>query len=618
MWQGALDSLPAHLAILDAAGTILAVNQVWREFAAANGGTDEVGTSYLDVCDRADDATASRFAAGIRRLLAGGADPVAVEYPCHAPDEQRWFVARATRCKDAGPARVVVEHRNITADQGIADRQRAEAEILDQLAAAVVATDLECRIISWNRTAQQLHGWSPEEVIGRHIEDVTIPRTATKDVGRILWALAAGLEWTGQLDLMCKDGSTFPAHVRFAPLCSTDGSVVGYIAVSLDLSERLRGERELASARDRLRAVTDHMGEGLCTLDPLGRLTYLNPTAQSMLGTDGPDLAGTPLADFLGEGRGPEARQLRELATAAMHATIRSDDEVLHGADGSRTPVAITATPLEDGGGTSWVVVLTDVSGRRAREEALEQEVEAISWLTRLRTALREDQLVLHAQPIIELATGIEIQHELLLRLDDPDEGLIMPGRFIPAAEQLGFMPTIDRWVIDRGLDLAAEGMSVELNLCGGSLADPGLVTHVRAALERTGADPSTVIFEVTETELVRNLEQAHDVLAALQSMGFKVALDDFGTGYAGFAYLKSLPVDYLKIDREFVLDLPSNEASRHVVRAVVHLAGGLGMQTVAEGVEDEATLDCLRELRVDHVQGDLFGRPGPIEETSR
>ncbi|CAN5294272.1 hypothetical protein BH23ACT9_BH23ACT9_06900 [soil metagenome] len=615
MWHGALDSLPTHVAILDAAGTILAVNAAWRDFAAANGGTDDVGTSYLDVCDRADDVAAQLLAAGIRRLLAGDDAPIVVEYPCHGPDEQRWFVVRATRCSDAGPARVVLEHRNITADHGVADRQRAEAEILDQLAAAVVATDLECRITSWNRAAQQLHGWSPEAVIGRHIDDVMIPRTATKDVGRILWDLAAGLEWTGQLDLMCKDGSMFPAHVRIAPLCSTDGSVAGYIAVSLDLSERLRGERDLASARDHLRAVTDHMGEGLCTLDCAGRLTYLNPTLRTMLGTGGTDVTGTLLTDFLSEGRGPAADLLRELPTAADHGTIRSDDELLCSTDGSRTPIAVTATPLQDGMGTSWVVVLTDVSGRRAREEALELEVEAISWVTRLRTALREDRLVLHAQPIVELATGREIQHELLLRMHDPAEGLIMPGRFIPAAERLGFMPTIDRWVIDRGLDVAAQGMSVELNLCGGSFADPGLVPHVRAALERSGADPSTVIFEVTETELVRNLEQARDMLAALRALGFKVALDDFGTGHAGFSYLKSLPVDYLKIDREFVHDLATNEASRHVVRAVVHLARGLGMQTVAEGVEDVTTLDCLRELRVDHAQGYLFGRPGPIAE---
>jgi PAS domain S-box-containing protein len=614
-WDDVLDSLPAHLVVLDGHGTIVAANAAWCAFADENGGDHCVGTDYLDVCDRAGDATSARFAAGIRALLAGGTEPVEVVYPCHGPSDRRWFAARAMRHRGSGPASVIVEHRDVTSGQVLADRQRAEAGILDQLAAAVVATDLDCRITSWNRAAEQLHGWSAGEALGRSIEEVTIPRDNRMAAGRILWTMATGKEWTGELELQRKDGSAFPAHVRMAPLRSPDGTVAGYIAVSLDLTEQRRGEQELAAVRDRLRAVTDHMGEGLCTLDELGRLTYLNPAAQMLLASGAADLVGSRLADFLVGAEGSAARALADLSGEGDHEVIRSDDELLRSGDGTTTPVAITATPLRDGAGTSWVVVVTDVSGRRAREEALEEEVEAVSWLARLQAALAEGRMVLHAQPIVELSTGVVIQHELLLRMMEPDGTLVMPGDFIPAAEQIGFMPVLDRWVIDRGLELAASGMSVELNLCGGSFADPGLLPHVRAALQRTGADPSTIIFEVTETDLVSNLTEAHGMLAELRALGFKIALDDFGTGYAGFTYLKSLPVDHLKIDREFVHDLATNEASRHVVRAVVHLAGGLGLQTVAEGVEDEVTLDALRMLRVDHAQGYLFGRPAPITD---
>jgi PAS domain S-box-containing protein len=617
-WRALLDSLPSHVAVLDGEGTVIEVNAAWRAYGAAHGGgVDGIGLNYLDVCDRADDDGAARFAAGIRTLLAGSTDPVQLTYPCHSPTEQRWFAAQAVPHRGAGPAAVVIEHRDVTVGQGTADRLRAEGHILDQLAAAVVSTDLDSRITSWNRAAEDLHGWSADEVLGRPIDEVTFALIGSSTSGRILWTLATGHEWSGQLDLHRKDGTGFPAHVRIAPVRDPDGTITGYIGVSLDLTDRLRAERELATARDRLRAVTDHMGEGLCTLDAEGRLTYLNPAAQLMLGTEVPDPSCALLSDYLADPSGQLAVALVDLDLAAEDGSIRCDDEVLLGRDGTRTPVAVTATALQDDAGTSWVVVMTDITGRKAREEALEHEVEAVSWLARLQSALQEDRIVLHAQPIIDLTSGAVVQHELLMRMHDTDGTLVMPGRFIPAAEELGFMPTLDRWVIDRSLELAASGMPVEVNLCGGSFTDPLLLPHVRAALARTGADPSTVIFEVTETELVRNLDQARTVLAELRSLGFQIALDDFGTGYAGFTYLKSLPVDSLKIDREFVHDLATNEASRHVVRAVVHLARGLGMATVAEGVEDQTTLDYLRELRVDQAQGYLFGRPEPIAITA-
>lgn len=496
-------------------------NAAWRAFAANNGGNDDaVGRNYLDVCDRVEDPYTTRLAAGIRALLAGGTEPVEVEYPCHSPTQQQWFVATAVVHRETGRARVVVQHPDITIGQRVADRQRAESKILDQLAAAVIATDLDHRITSWNRAAEEQHGWSAAEILGQPFGKVLIPAFAAEAFGRTLWPLDDDHEWTGQLDLQRKDGSVCPAHVRVAPLCSADGTVAGYIGVSMDLTERLRIDRELAVARDHLRAVTDHMGEGLCTLDASGHLTYLNPTANAMLGTDGTDVTGMMLSAFLAGRREAESHPSGDLVIETSNCTIRSDDEVLCGLDGSRTPVSVSATPLQDSAGTSWVVVLTDVTGRKAREEELEQEVEAISWLASLQAALHEDRIILHAKPIIELATGRVMKHELLLRMHDPEEGLIMPGRFIPAAEQLGFMPTLNRWVIDRGLALAATGMPVELNLCGGSFSDSGLVPHVRAALDRTGADPSTVIFDVTETDLVHNLEQAHDMLIGLQALG--------------------------------------------------------------------------------------------------
>jgi EAL domain-containing protein (putative c-di-GMP-specific phosphodiesterase class I) len=154
----------------------------------------------------------------------------------------------------------------------------------------------------------------------------------------------------------------------------------------------------------------------------------------------------------------------------------------------------------------------------------------------------------------------------------------------------------------------------VGLNLSAASLGAPRLFEFVNEELRRASADPRLVSFELTETALLENEGLAQAFLERVSKLGCRVALDDFGTGYGGFTYLKRLPVDYLKIDREFVRDLTENAASQHVVRAIVALARGFGQQTVAEGVENRAALAVLGEMGVDYAQGYSIGRPQPVE----
>jgi EAL domain-containing protein (putative c-di-GMP-specific phosphodiesterase class I) len=144
-------------------------------------------------------------------------------------------------------------------------------------------------------------------------------------------------------------------------------------------------------------------------------------------------------------------------------------------------------------------------------------------------------------------------------------------------------------------------------------MSDAGLIDEIDRALERTGADPSRLVFEITETAAIENVDTARRLAASLRERGCRFALDDFGTGFAGISSLKSLPLDYLKIDREFVRDLCTSETDRHVIAATIDLARAFGLRTIAEGVEDQATLDLLRELGVDLAQGFFLGRPAPI-----
>jgi EAL domain-containing protein (putative c-di-GMP-specific phosphodiesterase class I) len=256
---------------------------------------------------------------------------------------------------------------------------------------------------------------------------------------------------------------------------------------------------------------------------------------------------------------------------------------------------------------------VVDLSEQKEREESLRRELAEATWLGHIHEALAEDRLVLHAQPICDLATGAVVQQELLIRMVDREGHLIAPVRFLPIAEKLGLIMEIDRWVISQAAVLASQGMAVEVNVSADSMGRPALLDHVESELLRTGADPALLVFEITETALMRDMAGGEAFARRLSAIGCGFALDDFGTGFGGFTYLQRLPVDFIKIDREFVRDLPRSERDQHLVRTIVSLAQGLGQKTIAEGVEDQATLELLAELGVDYGQGYHLGRPGPL-----
>jgi EAL domain-containing protein (putative c-di-GMP-specific phosphodiesterase class I) len=276
-------------------------------------------------------------------------------------------------------------------------------------------------------------------------------------------------------------------------------------------------------------------------------------------------------------------------------------------------------------------------------------------WLARLRRALREDAFVLHFQPIVGLADGAISHREALVRLaDEPDGRLLAPGAFLPAAERYGLVREIDRLVVSRvaallgaaraldgsqlagsaeskpvgsagsrlagsaGSGLAGPGASrlaggVALNLSALSVTDRGMLAHIERELARNDADPRRLVVEITETAAISDMRRARAFCVGVQSLGCTIALDDFGVGFGSFYYAKRLPFGFLKIDGDFVRELPASRNDRLVVKAIVDVARGMGRRTIAEFVGDDATLDVLRELGVDYAQGFHVGRPAPL-----
>ena len=232
----------------------------------------------------------------------------------------------------------------------------------------------------------------------------------------------------------------------------------------------------------------------------------------------------------------------------------------------------------------------------------------------RLRDALAEDRLLLYAQPIANAETGATLGHELLLRLRTPDGAIVRPGEFLPSAERYGLMTEIDTWVLRQAVALAATGVPFAFNLSGASLADPRVVDELRQAVQAVAVEPSSLVVEITEAALLGSRSASRQALERIAAIGCRIAIDNFGTGYGGLTNAKQFPIDMLKIDAEFVRDAATSEESRSVVRAVVALARGLGLTTVAEGVEDEEALAAVRGCGVDLAQGYLVGRPAPLD----
>ncbi len=241
---------------------------------------------------------------------------------------------------------------------------------------------------------------------------------------------------------------------------------------------------------------------------------------------------------------------------------------------------------------------------------------ERVFWRDKIKQALDHDGFVMHFQPVQEIASGTISYYEALLRMRDQDDTLIAPGAFIPIAEQCGLIYAIDHMVLEkvitRQAEVAREGrdISFTLNLSGYAFNDPGLLPHLKETLARTGADPRNIVIEITETAAVSDLVAACNLMHEIKALGCRFALDDFGTGFASFNYLKQLPVDIVKIGDTFIKEIASHPDDQIFVKSLTEVIKGLGKKTIAEGVEDAATLSLLREYDVDFAQGYHVGRP--------
>ncbi len=241
---------------------------------------------------------------------------------------------------------------------------------------------------------------------------------------------------------------------------------------------------------------------------------------------------------------------------------------------------------------------------------------EDMGWASRVREMLEHDKFQLVYQPIMALHDDQVQDYEVLVRMVCDDGEIILPGGFMPAAERFGLIHSVDRWIVTRALKQLSrlhrqgEAVRFSINLSGKAFEDASLLPMIQELLDDANIDPSRVCFEITETAAIAKLSEAAKFIAALKSMGCQFALDDFGAGFSSFAYLKNLPVDKLKIDGAFVQGMANSQIDQAMVQSMNQVAHALGKQTIAEYVEDAATLELLRDYGVDYAQGNYLGKP--------
>lgn len=544
----------------------------------------------------------------------------------------------------------------------IADNKRLtsdNARIIATAGAGILTLDTDNRIVSANPAAARMLGWGQKELIGRdghatmHHKRVNGTPYPQSDCP-VSQAIRAGkIERMSEEVFWRKDGSSFPVDYTCSPLREA-GQIIGAVLVFDDVTRQRKLESDLRHQADhdaltglfnrrrfnqeadrQIREATRHRRQAALAIIDLDSFKFVNDSfghaagdellcrvastlSAGVRGADAVARQGDVVARLGGDEFGILFREIEpdNAVTLARRLIERIKRETAPTVAASAGIVVFDGTlelTADD------LLISADIALYEAKQQGGDRVArfsgrrgQALTWVEQIRQAIEDDRFVVYSQPIVDLESGAVAREELLVRMRNEHGDIIPPSSFLPTAERFNLIGEIDRLMVENGLRLAGEGRAVSINLSGGSIGDPEITGRVSAAIS-AGLDPRLVGFEITETSAVTNMEASVAFAGRLERLGCELALDDFGTGFGSFSYLRRLPIQVIKIDVEFVRELPHNLTDYHLVRALVSLAGSLGQKTVAEGVEDAAGIELLRRMGVDFAQGYFLGRPREV-----
>ncbi|MCF6355544.1 MAG: EAL domain-containing protein [Candidatus Polarisedimenticolaceae bacterium] len=534
-------------------------------------------------------------------------------------------------------------------------------KVFDSTIDGILITDSERKIISINRAATAITGFTEEEMTGKEPQVLASNHHHDAPFFQAIWrAVSEKGAWQGDMWSQRKNGETYLQWQNISEVRDKQGRLVNYISVFSDISvlkesqdklEHLAHHDPLTGLPNRL-LLDQHLSLGLerasrqkqlmavLFLD-LDRFKNINdslghPAGDELLKRASERLKGVIRAeDLIARLGGDEFAIVLELPSderaVAMVAQKCIDAFIrpfrIDGSDVySSTSVGVSLFP-NDGVTADELVKHADTAMYHAKEhgrnsfqfysrQMTELAVKRLTLESRLRKAIENREFVLHYQPQVSLESGRIIGAEALIRWQHPTGELIKPGGFIPVAEDSGLIEFIDAWVLQEACTELARWQLEEIlpifmavNISGFSIEHGLLVDMVKKALYKSQVDPACLELEITESYLMQHKEQAVKIINELRDIGVRFSIDDFGTGYSSLSYLKSLPIDKLKIDRSFVQDIQHNENDRAIATSIIALGQSMQMQVVAEGIETREQLEILTSLGCDAAQGFFYSQ---------
>ncbi len=559
---------------------------------------------------------------------------------------------------------------NLEAAQYALQLEKDRAQLtLESIADAVITSNAEGQVLSMNLVAERLCGMNFSLVVDKHMQALFRLKTedGQTDVDSA-WLIDAysPLE---EVSLMRDDGQVFAIRKSVSPLYDRDGHTFGRVTVLHDVTllRKLSNQLSFQAKHDALTGLMNRYEfdrKVQAAIEEVGSagqgkhcLAYMDLDQFKLVNDSCGHLAGDLLlqqlagqlkakvraSDALARLGGDEFALLLmgcdlDRAQGIADALLNTVSEYRFSFDDKVFKVAASIGLAEISSGQSAslseVLAAADSACYSAKEQggnrvhvfhADDQQVyrhnSQLEWVSRIHLALEQHQFVLYAQALKSLKPGGEPHMELLLRMQGVDGVLYPPSYFLPVAERYLLMPKIDRWVVAEALRIiAAKGLHFKhlcaINLSGLTLSDAAFLDYVIAQIKRYQVNPRQICFEITETAVIANLDCTQQFILSLGDMGCRFSLDDFGSGLASFAYLKNLRVDFLKIDGIFIKAMANNDIDRAMVESINHIGHMMGLQTIAECVEDQPTLAIVEALGIDYAQGYVVADPELFDDS--
>ena len=549
-------------------------------------------------------------------------------------------------------------------------QQKELAEVtLDSIGEAVITTDREQNITYMNPIACQLTGWDADTALNLPLEEVVIivSESNHSEINSSVFECLNKkclIEYSEPMLLLSNNSNEYSIETSASPLKNHDGEIIGAVLVFIntthirnlsrkmefqashdsltELINRREFERQLEKAinltqennlqhalcymdLDQFKIVNDTCGHiaGDQLLCELSKLMPHSIRSSDCLARLGGDEFGVIMFDCSIDDAKTIADNLR---TSVKDFTFTYDNKIFG------IGVSIGLVPItKDNGSLQDIMKRADAScyiakdlGRNRIHIYAEDDAEItkrsgeMQWLTRIQDALKNN----HFRLVIQKVTSIKNEHlphyEVLLRMNGKDGVVISPLAFLPAAERYNMMPVIDRWVISTAFrNISHERCNnrkriYNINLSGQTLRDNSIVKFIHDQFNIYNIPAEMICFEITETAVISNLGIAIDLVNKIKAMGCMFALDDFGSGLSSFSYLKNIPVDFIKIDGEFIQNIASDSMDKAIVSAINSIVHEMGLKTVAEYVENENILGLLDNLNIDYAQGYVIEKPKP------